>query len=124
MASDYGAWNDYLGEWLSGRAAEWTVARAPLSVGPCPQWQSWVQAPEQVCLPYLLHEWVHEIRLLPTSGWDALFPDLHFATQRLNVCEVLFVHSLPAPSATATPAAGRCWCSCTGWSRTGTCDAR
>lgn len=72
VASDYGAWNDHLAALLTGGPTESTVVCAPMSVARRPDRRSWAQSPEQVCLPYLRHEWVREIRLLPTSGWDAM----------------------------------------------------
>lgn len=50
-------------------------ADAPLHV-----WQPRLEAgdgqhPEQACLPYLLADWVKDIKALPTSGWDTLDQD-------------------------------------------------
>lgn len=59
VGSDYGAWNDHLFAVLDGEQATWALPPS-------------TRDPEQVCLPYLLAEWVCEIRPLPTAGWDEL----------------------------------------------------
>jgi hypothetical protein len=61
VASDYGAWNDYLEALFLGNPAQWELTAVPRRWGP-----------EQVCLPYLRAEWVREVRPLPTTGWDEL----------------------------------------------------
>jgi hypothetical protein len=69
VATDYGAWNDYVFALFEADSAEsvpttWDV---PTSIG---------DALVQVCLPVLRAEWVREIRPLPrseddVSDWDA-----------------------------------------------------
>jgi hypothetical protein len=61
--SDYGDWNDYLEAWFEDSEASW--APRPLDRS--------VNLP-QACVPCVRVEWVREIRVLPTTGWDD--PDL------------------------------------------------
>ena len=61
VTSDYGPWNDFLAETLTGGTAAWEISSEPPA-----------EEPRQVCLPYLRSEWIHEVRPLPTSGWDAI----------------------------------------------------
>ncbi|WP_232665772.1 hypothetical protein [Pseudonocardia sp. TRM90224] len=60
VRSDYGAWNDYMSDVFEGKPAEWDPAGRP------------AQVPAQICLPFLLAEWVLAVRPLPTSGWEDL----------------------------------------------------
>jgi hypothetical protein len=62
VASDYGAWNDFLEALFLGEPASWEPAASNRSV----------PGPEQVCLPFLRAEWVRGVRSLPTTGWDEL----------------------------------------------------
>ncbi|WP_191244836.1 hypothetical protein [Amycolatopsis deserti] len=59
VASDYGRWNDFLAASLEGRECAWEPGPAE-------------REPVQVCLPYLLADWVRDVRPLPTGGWDRL----------------------------------------------------
>ena len=62
VASDYGAWNDFLEALFLGEPASWEPTASSRSV----------RGPEQVCLPLLRAEWVHDVRSLPRTGWDEL----------------------------------------------------
>ncbi|MEJ3653728.1 hypothetical protein WEH80_12160 [Actinomycetes bacterium KLBMP 9759] len=60
VSSDYGAWNDYMSDVVAGTPAAWDPTGTP------------AREPVQVCLPYLLAEWVLDVRPLPSSGWGDL----------------------------------------------------
>jgi hypothetical protein len=61
--SDYGDWNDHLEGWFEDPEASWEPGPLVRSVGL-----------PQACVPCVRVEWVREIRVLPTTGWDN--PDL------------------------------------------------